>query len=392
MSILRTQSVQPLDGETTITLGASGDIVALAAGATATGFGGITKSASDPAVDTNPAGGLGTMWLNTTSGELYSCTDATAGANVWINVGDGTGMIPITYIAATGGTTTTYTATVDGLNYQMHRFTTGGSFAISAGNGDHLAVDVLVAGGGGGGGAGVHSSSNGAGGGAGGLRWFTLQVPTLSTYTVTIGAGGASNTNGAVSSFIGTGISISASGGGAGATGLNVGNTGGSGGGGAGGVRAGGAGNAGSYTPVEGYAGGSTGVNNTSGGGGGAGAVGGNAIDGVRAGFGGVGEDNILDEGSTAFTQAATTQMLTTASVGTLNSSVRYIGGGGTGGDDKTTVYAGGFGGGGTGGSSTAGGAGTVNTGGGGGGSTHLSNTAGGAGGSGVVLIRYRVA
>jgi len=351
---------------------------------------GITKNASDPAVNENPAGGVGTIWANTTSGEMYILTDATAGANVWVNTGDGT---DVEYITASGGTTTTYTATVDAIDYKMHKFTSSGDFVISAGNGPNLKIDILVVAGGGGGGSGVNNASNGAGAGAGGLRWFTLKIPTQSTYAVTIGAGGSANTNGGVSSFIGTGISISASGGGSGATGNAVGSTGGSGGGGAGGLRAGGAGNTGSYTPAEGNAGGSTPVNNVSGGGGGAGAVGGAGVSGVRAGFGGVGEDNLLDEGSVAFTQAATTQMLTTASVGTLNSSVRYIGGGGTGGDDDSTTYPGGFGGGGSGGSSGAtqtGGAGTANTGGGGGGSTHASSRVGGTGGSGVVLIRYQ--
>jgi hypothetical protein len=54
---------------------------------------GATKNASDPATDTNPSGGVGTEWHNTTSGEVYICTDATAGANVWTNVGAGTGDI-----------------------------------------------------------------------------------------------------------------------------------------------------------------------------------------------------------------------------------------------------------------------------------------------------------
>ena len=54
---------------------------------------GVTTSSSDPAIDTNPSGGIGTVWANTTSGEMYACTDATAGANVWTNVGDGAGAI-----------------------------------------------------------------------------------------------------------------------------------------------------------------------------------------------------------------------------------------------------------------------------------------------------------
>jgi|TARA_Y100000034_G_C6774727_1_gene345825 hypothetical protein len=54
---------------------------------------GITTSSSDPAIDTNPDGGVGTMFVNSTSGEMYICTTATAGANVWFNVGGGTGNI-----------------------------------------------------------------------------------------------------------------------------------------------------------------------------------------------------------------------------------------------------------------------------------------------------------
>ena len=47
----------------------------------------ITKSSSDPTASTNPSGGVGTVYQNTTSGDMFVCTDATAGANVWKNVG-----------------------------------------------------------------------------------------------------------------------------------------------------------------------------------------------------------------------------------------------------------------------------------------------------------------
>jgi hypothetical protein len=53
----------------------------------------FTASASDPTISTNPSGGVGTLWKNTSSGEMYCCTDATAGANVWTNVGAGTGNV-----------------------------------------------------------------------------------------------------------------------------------------------------------------------------------------------------------------------------------------------------------------------------------------------------------
>ena len=63
-------------------------------GSALTGLGsGVTENASDPTVSTNPAGGVNTLFLNTTSGEMYVCTDATAGANVWTNIGAGTGNI-----------------------------------------------------------------------------------------------------------------------------------------------------------------------------------------------------------------------------------------------------------------------------------------------------------
>ena len=62
-------------------------------GSTLTGIPGITKSASDPVVTTNPSGGVGSLWANSTSGEMFVCTDATAGANIWTNVGGGSGDI-----------------------------------------------------------------------------------------------------------------------------------------------------------------------------------------------------------------------------------------------------------------------------------------------------------
>ena len=60
-------------------------------GSIGVGASGPTISSSDPAIDTNAT--LGTQWANSTSGEFYVLTDASAGANVWTNVGDGTGDI-----------------------------------------------------------------------------------------------------------------------------------------------------------------------------------------------------------------------------------------------------------------------------------------------------------
>ena len=52
---------------------------------------GIILSSGDPSISTNPA--LGAVFVNTTSGETYICTNATTGSNTWINVGDGSGNI-----------------------------------------------------------------------------------------------------------------------------------------------------------------------------------------------------------------------------------------------------------------------------------------------------------
>ena len=70
-------------------------------GSLLTGVAPFTSSASDPAIDTNPSDGVGTVWYNTTSGEGYVCTDATAGANIWTNIGAGTGDIEPWHIGGT---------------------------------------------------------------------------------------------------------------------------------------------------------------------------------------------------------------------------------------------------------------------------------------------------
>ena len=52
----------------------------------------VLSGSSDPTLSTNP-GAVGIKYKNTTDGEMFICTDATAGANTWINVGAGTGNI-----------------------------------------------------------------------------------------------------------------------------------------------------------------------------------------------------------------------------------------------------------------------------------------------------------
>ena len=90
---------------------------------------GFTVSTSDPVIATNPSGGVGTKWINKTSGEVYVCTDATAGANVWTNVGAGSGDIEpavyqgVSYGYLAGG----YPVPVGGNKIDKFSFTTDGN-------------------------------------------------------------------------------------------------------------------------------------------------------------------------------------------------------------------------------------------------------------------------
>src|SRR5210317_2405719 len=43
----------------------------------------VTVATSDPALNTNPSTGVGTLWLNKSSGNLWCCTDATTNTNYW---------------------------------------------------------------------------------------------------------------------------------------------------------------------------------------------------------------------------------------------------------------------------------------------------------------------
>jgi len=68
---------------------------------------GIDNVTSDPTISENPSGGVGTIQLNQNSGEMFVCTDATAGENVWINVGGGSGDIePYSFQGTIAGFTT----------------------------------------------------------------------------------------------------------------------------------------------------------------------------------------------------------------------------------------------------------------------------------------------
>jgi hypothetical protein len=62
--------------------------------------------ASDPANETNPADGVGALYINTTTGEMFICTDATTDQNEWNNVGEGSG--DVTWAPVTGYQGTQY--------------------------------------------------------------------------------------------------------------------------------------------------------------------------------------------------------------------------------------------------------------------------------------------
>jgi len=230
---------------------------------------------------------------------------------------------------------------------------------------------VVVAGGGSGGGHDPGGGQYGGGGGAGGLISSSFQSPANPTsYTVTIGAGGAQGPDGgpvqsgANSSVIGGTLTAIAVGGGGGGNGRGGGTTnynGGSGGGG--------------YSTSALYGSGTTGQGNNGATGGSNGGGGGGA---GLAGSGSTGGNGVVNPiaGSTA---------------GQNVSGTYYLAGGGGGGSYGTA----GLGGGGYGGypgSYNQGGSGSANTGGGAGGS---GGDGGGQqlpspGGSGVVIFSYQ--
>jgi hypothetical protein len=243
-----------------------------------------------------------------------------------------------------------------------------------------LSCDYLVIAGGGSGGRDTDSGTGAGGGGAGGYLTSIGGSPlsvTATAYTITVGAGGASQTSARTQGNDGTGSTFStvtATGGGGGGAyfaSSGAGRTGGSGGG-AGGQNSA-VGGTRTASPVQGNNGGTGTLAGLGpgGGGGGAGSAGANG-----SGNGGAGGDGLASS-------------LTAGEI-----SITRAGGGGA--TAYNAAALGGSGGGGAGGAgAVAGTAGAVNTGSGGG----AGGTAGtpspvgsgnsGAGGSGVVIIRY---
>jgi len=264
---------------------------------------------------------------------------------------NGTAWVALGAGAANFTNTATGTYTDGGLDYKFITFTGSGNLVVDRAG----FADLLLVGGGGSGGSSNNGGRSGGGGGAGGYYEY-IQSLEVGTYTVSIGAGGASDTSGSLSSvFIFTAI-----GGGRGGPYRGAASSGFSGGSGGGASADAGAGGSGANLL------GSNGANfqsaNIGGGGGGKGAAATNANGG-----GG---------GSSTLT----------------NVSVTRSGGGGAGngvGSGSGTATAGG--GSGSNGSSV-GGAGSANTGGGGGGGAggNPGDFAGGAGGSGIIVVRVR--
>jgi hypothetical protein len=312
--------------------------------------------------------------------------DATKGWLV-VNAATESDLPKPTFITATGGTITTCG------NYKIHTFTGPGTFCVSSLSATPACntVDYLVVAGGGG--------SQCGGGGAGGFRSSNdtcmpapLTSPlanptgitaTVTSYPITVGAGGAgsvtnnTSTKGADSIF-----STITSTGGARVQPADPGASGGSGGGAYGNGFAVGVGNTPPVSPPQGNNGGSTGPGNSSAGGGGAGAVGSNANPGPRAG--GIGSYMV----SAGFAGCNGT----TGPV----SDVRYFagGGGGAGASGSGFSPVGPAAGGGGVGIANASQSPTpgpqcaaANTGGGGGGAWFGLQ---GSGGSGIVIIRYK--
>jgi len=436
-NVVKTNAVQASDAGniisqsgTTITLGASGDTINLASGASQSGFGregsvnwqtGSIKTSTFTAASgegyfCNTTGGIFTVNLPAGSaGAIVSISDYTrtfATNNLtispngsekiggvaqslplningqaltliyvddtegWINVQNAedteTGIVP-TFVAASGGTVTTCG------DFKIHRFTGPGTFTVcSVGNpvGGGNIVDYLVVAGGGGGSN--QSPSPGQGGGAGGFRLSNstcMPGPTTSPLANPTGLPVAVQgypitvaSGGGVDTKGSTSTfsTISSAGGGSGFSPQGSGGSGGA---------DNGAGNTPPVSPPQGNPG-NTGGNN--GGGGGAGAVGGNFIPPNNGGVGG--------DGSFVSPTFATPGEGTPGPV----SSTRYFAGGGAGGFPvgRPTGIAGGAGGGGTGAEGAVGaGNGLASTGGGGGGGGPGGT---GTGGSGIVIIRYK--
>ena len=127
-------SRQKVDSEMITSIAASKLSGALPAldGSALTGIAGMLKGASDPVVTTNPAGGVGSVYLNTADGEMFCCTDATTDNNIWKNIGAGSGAVaPFFYPGATSiyGSGTTDDVSGSRTNIEKFAIATDGNMA-----------------------------------------------------------------------------------------------------------------------------------------------------------------------------------------------------------------------------------------------------------------------
>ena len=418
---------------TTITLGASGDTIELASGASQTGFGrtgtvdwqtGSIKTATFTAANgegyfANTSGGAFTMNLpagsagNIVSVVDYTNTFQTNNLTVAPNGSEKIGGIAATVALSTEGQSVTFvyvddtegwkntmdstsnvigtipflTASVSGAcntlttcgDCKIATFTGPGTFTVCQAStipANNEVSYMIVAGGGGGGGG----SANG-GGGAGGFREFKSPVtpytasPRSGSTPVSVTAQGYSVVVGGGGGNNGNGnnssvLGITAALGGAGSG--SVGGSGGSGGGSGRNVPTGTAGGVGNTPPVSPPQGSNGGAAYNAGGGDHRGGGGGGV---TAAGCSGACSGN----GGAGITTSITGSPVTR-------------GGGGGGGAENNPAGSGGSGGGGAGSNtSSAGSAATVNTGSGGGGAGYCGGSGpGGNGGSGIVVIRYK--
>ena len=372
------------ESSNTITVGASGDTVTLASGASQTGFGRTGTVDWCATAKTSPftaTSGDG-FFLNTTGGAItvtlpsspsagdivafadYANTWATAckevticrngskinggcfnaelntmgqsvtliyvdGTRGWKNIQDSTSNVTgaPNFINATGGTITTSG------DFKIHTFTGDGNFCISTaptpGNNN---VDYLVIAGGGSGGV-----PNGGGGGGGGFReahttpvsgsYTASPLATSSplpvsaqNYPVTVGGGGSSGNCGSNSIF----STITSTGGGKGGTQGNGGSNGGSGGGaGRDSNTSGGTGNTPPFSPSQGNNGGAVSSSAYAGGGGGGGA----SAAGTNGGGGSSGGGEFSGSGGAGHG----TEINPAAGTPGPSGPLRYFSGGGSG-------------------------------------------------------------
>ena len=226
----------------------------------------------------------------------------------------------------TGGTLT------DDGTYYYRTFTASGSLTVSNAT---LTADVFILGGGGGRGGG--SGTYGGGGGSGGAAYFTNYSIATNTYSIVIGAFGASGASGSNS----TGLGVTAYGGGKGGNygGLNA-STGGSGGGGiyqpAGGDQPGA-----DATQATGAPSGATLLGNSGGGSSSPGRIDGGGGGGLGTSGGGGYNDVPYDSyravgGAGGNGTTIISSWLATVGLGQLSSGSYYIGAGGGGWGDNS--------------------------------------------------------